>query len=179
MGTVKKSIDANEPTWLSRKVRHVCEGGFRGLGGMKRDTLRSPMSMPSLSNSPWILGAPQPTLALAIWWMSRLTSDATLPAAGPCERDFHRQNRRKPARCQRSTVSGLTTTSTSAKRDQTWERSNQNARSLVLRRGRLDVRRRLANCWRRARFSSASSARERRAERRAPRRLTIRATIAR
>ena len=34
--------------------------------GMKRETLRSLMSMPSLSNSPWILGAPQSTLALAI-----------------------------------------------------------------------------------------------------------------
>jgi hypothetical protein len=33
--------------------------------------LRSPMSMPSLSNSPWILGAPQPTLASAIWRMVR------------------------------------------------------------------------------------------------------------
>jgi hypothetical protein len=52
VGTVKKSIDASEPTWLSRKVRQVCAGGFRGLGGMKRDTLRSPMSMPSFSNSP-------------------------------------------------------------------------------------------------------------------------------
>src|SRR5450631_4832043 len=52
VGTVKKSIDASELTWLSRKVRQVCEGGFRGLGGMKRDTLRSAMSMPSFSNSP-------------------------------------------------------------------------------------------------------------------------------
>jgi hypothetical protein len=45
----------SESTWLSRKVRQVCEGGLRALGGMKRETLRSPMSMPSLSNSPWIL----------------------------------------------------------------------------------------------------------------------------
>jgi hypothetical protein len=52
VGTAKKSIDASEPTWLSRKARQVCEGGFRGLGGMKRDTLRSAMSMPSFSNSP-------------------------------------------------------------------------------------------------------------------------------
>ena len=44
--------DLCEPTWLSRKVRQVCECGVRGLGGMKRDTLRSPMSMPSFSNSP-------------------------------------------------------------------------------------------------------------------------------
>jgi hypothetical protein len=36
---------------------------------------------------------------------------------------------------------------------------NQNAQSLLRRRRRPDVRRRLANCWRRARFSSARSAR--------------------
>ena len=51
VGTVKKSIDASEPTWLSRKVRQVWEGRCRHLGGMKRDTVRSPMSMPSFSKS--------------------------------------------------------------------------------------------------------------------------------
>jgi hypothetical protein len=50
VGTVKKSIDASEPASLSRKERRVCAGGLRGLGGMKRETLRSPMSIPSLSN---------------------------------------------------------------------------------------------------------------------------------
>jgi hypothetical protein len=54
-----------------------CEGGFRGLGGMKRDTLRSPMSIPSLSNSPWILGAPpsprwpRPSDGRAVWSAGR------------------------------------------------------------------------------------------------------------
>ena len=63
---MKKSIEESDSTWLSRKVRQVCEGDLRALGGMKRETPRSPMSMPSLSNSPWILGAPQDVLALAI-----------------------------------------------------------------------------------------------------------------
>ena len=65
------------PDVVLEEDRHVCEGGLRGLGGMKRETLRSPMSMPSLSNSPWILGAPQPTLASAIWRMSALTPGET------------------------------------------------------------------------------------------------------
>jgi hypothetical protein len=34
VGTVKKSMEASEPRWLSRKVRHVWEGGWRGGLGM-------------------------------------------------------------------------------------------------------------------------------------------------
>jgi hypothetical protein len=51
-GHGEMSIEEREPIWLSRKVRQVCEGGLRAVGGMKRETLRSPISMPSLSNSP-------------------------------------------------------------------------------------------------------------------------------
>ena len=51
--------------------------------------------------------------------------------------------------------------------------------SLLRRRGRPEVRRRLANCWRRARFSSARSAWVRKAERSAPRRLRNRSNIVR
>ncbi len=54
--------------------------------------------MPSFSNSPWILGAPQPTLASAIWRMSRLVSRETPPLDGLPARDFHRQNK-GAARC--------------------------------------------------------------------------------
>ena len=127
--------------------------------------------MPSLRISPWIFGAPQRGLDLAICQMSFLTSCETSPLAGPRARDFHRQNKRKPVRCHRTTVSGLTTTSTSAQRDQSRERTSQKARSLLRRRGRPEVRWKLASCWRRARFSIARSARLRRAERNAPRRL--------
>jgi len=65
--------------------------------------------MPSLSSSPWIRGAPQNGLARLMsrinWRISRGTFG--LP---PRARDFHRQNNRNPARCQRMTVSGLTIT---------------------------------------------------------------------
>jgi hypothetical protein len=52
VGTVKKSIEASDPTWLSRKVRHDCEGGFRVRGGIRRETSRSEITMPSLRSSP-------------------------------------------------------------------------------------------------------------------------------
>ena len=123
-----------------------------GLGGMKRETLRSPMSMPSLSNSPWILGAPQALLAVAIWRMSCLTSAETSRSAGRRAQDLQRQKRRKPARCQRTTVSGFTTMRASAQRDQTWESSSQKARPVGRSRGRGADQRRSATCWRRARF---------------------------
>jgi len=43
---------------LVRKVRQVCDGGERRFG-IKRETVRSAISMPSLRSSPWIRGAPQ------------------------------------------------------------------------------------------------------------------------
>ena len=44
VSTVKKSMDASEPRWLSRKVRQVWEGWLRGFLGMKRETLLSLMT---------------------------------------------------------------------------------------------------------------------------------------
>src|ERR1035437_4937329 len=52
VGTVKKSIETVVFTWFSRKVRQVCEGGFRRWTRYLL-TLVSPMSMPSLRSSPW------------------------------------------------------------------------------------------------------------------------------
>jgi hypothetical protein len=59
------------------------------------------------------------------------------------------------------------------------ERTSQKARLVMRTRGRPAVCRRLASCCRRARFSSANSARLRRAERNAPRRLIQRPVMAR
>jgi hypothetical protein len=47
-----------------------------------------------------------------------LDSAGTSSSVGVRERDFDLQNRRKPARCQRTTASGLTMTRASAQRDQ-------------------------------------------------------------
>ena len=67
-------------------------------------------------------------------------------------------------RRQRTTVSGLTMTSTSAQRHHRRNRTSQKARSAMRMRGQPDVWRRLASCWRRARFSSANSARMRKVD---------------
>ena len=57
VGTVKKSMETICVRWFSRKVRQVCDGGLRQRT-MYLLTLVSPMPMPSLSNSPWMRGAP-------------------------------------------------------------------------------------------------------------------------
>ena len=67
------------------------------------------MSMPSLRSSPWIRGAPHSGLARLMSRINWRISSGTF-GLPPRRRDFHRQNKRKPARCQRMTVSGLTIT---------------------------------------------------------------------
>src|SRR5674476_1289591 len=69
VGTVKKSIETVVFTWFSRKVRHVCEGGFRRWTRYLL-TLVSPMSMPSLRSSPWMRGAPQSGFSRLIFRIS-------------------------------------------------------------------------------------------------------------
>jgi hypothetical protein len=66
-----------------------------------------PISMPSLSNSPWIRGAPHSGLEMLISRISRRISTATV-GRPERDRDFQRQYDLNPARCQRTTVSGFT-----------------------------------------------------------------------
>ena len=63
-------------------------------------------SMPSLSNSPWIRGAPHNQFARLI---SRIRSRISRGIGGrpPLDRDFQRQKALNPRRCQRISVSGL------------------------------------------------------------------------
>jgi hypothetical protein len=51
VGTGKKSMATVEPTWFSRNVRQVCEGGVRRRG-ISREIVRSDTSNPSFNNSP-------------------------------------------------------------------------------------------------------------------------------
>jgi hypothetical protein len=106
VGTITRSIDAIPSAWLRRNVFQPWDGGpLRRV--MYLATGVWPTSMPSLRSSPWILGAPQSGLARLISRISWRISSATLgmPAR---YRDFHRQNKRKPSRCHRMTVSGST-----------------------------------------------------------------------
>jgi hypothetical protein len=73
---------------------------------------------------------------------------------GP-ERCVHR--RRSHCRCQRTTVSGRTTISAERQSRQEWARNTQNSRSRWRTEGRGTVRLKTANCWRSARFSSATA----------------------
>ena len=79
----------------------------------------------------------------------------------PLGRDFQRQNKRKPFRCQRMRVSGFTTTSA-------FFQSNILASAAIVNRVALSVRRgvcsrstKKVSCYRRNRFSAARAPRER------------------
>ena len=51
VGTTKKSMETRSRVWFRGNERQVCHGSFR-RSGMYRDTVASPSSKPSLSNSP-------------------------------------------------------------------------------------------------------------------------------
>src|SRR5665811_2558892 len=107
VGTVKKSIETVVFTWFSRKVRHVCEGGFRRRA-MYLLTLVSPMSMPSLRSSPWMRGAPQSGFSRLIFRISlRISFDTGGRPRWP-RRTFQVQNRRNPLRCHAVTAVSYT-----------------------------------------------------------------------
>jgi hypothetical protein len=73
-------------------------------------TLVSPMSMPSLSSSPWIRGAPHSGFSRFIWRISFRISRETGGRPGWPRRTFQVQTNRNPLRCQAITVSGFTMT---------------------------------------------------------------------
>src|SRR5262249_52775542 len=89
-----------------RKVFQPCDGGLLFLA-IYLATVVWPILMPSLSSLPWILGAPQSGLARLMSRISVLKSAGSF-GRPPGDFDFNRQYKRKPARCQRITVSGLT-----------------------------------------------------------------------
>src|ERR1700682_650352 len=66
-------------------------------------TLLSPMSMPSLSSSPWMRGAPQLGFSRHILRARSRTSREMAGRPGWPRRTFQVQNSRKPARCQAMT----------------------------------------------------------------------------
>jgi len=75
-----------------------------------RETVRSEISNPSFNSSPWMRGAPQ-GFSRAMVWMAVRTSRAVIGLPTSLLRDRKRQYKRKPFRCQRTTVSGFTISS--------------------------------------------------------------------
>jgi hypothetical protein len=133
VGTVKKSMETRSQTWLVRNARHVCDGGERRFGS-KRETVRSATSMPSLTSSPWTLGASHRGLAAAIL-LTRVLIAASTGGRPAGERpESLAQCRRKRCRCQRSTVAGATMTRPVSRRAKPWTARPKGAdRSVELR----------------------------------------------
>src|SRR6266481_2320450 len=91
---------------MSRNIFQPCDGGSRLLT-IYLATLVCPTSIPSLSNSPWIRGAPHSGLAMLISRISLRTFGGTVGRPPP-RLDFQRQYDLNPARCHFMTVSGFT-----------------------------------------------------------------------
>ena len=111
--------------------------------------------MPSLSsNSLAMRSSPQIGLLRAI---SRISRQSSIGTGGRPGRDFQRQNRRKPWRCQRTKVWGLITTS-ACFQSKSLDRSMRVTRNAVSGRRGFSLRSwYIANCLRRNRFSAASA----------------------
>src|SRR5215471_797169 len=98
VGTVKKSMETSCFEWFFRNVRQVCDGGF-GCRTMYLLTEDSEIWSPSLRNSLWILGAPQPKLSRLRVRMRSRVSFGTRGRPGCPWRTFQVQYQRKPRRC--------------------------------------------------------------------------------
>src|SRR5688500_17459057 len=139
VGTIKKSTDTMFFTWLSRKVRHVWDGGFLRRT-MYLLTLVSPISIPNLSSSPWIFGAPQSGFS---WLMVRInlrTSFGTTGRPDLPRRIFQVQNRRKLLRCQPTTVEAFTMRTPDLQSRQAEQSHAHNSRSALVSFGRFTER---------------------------------------
>ena len=104
----------------------------------------SDTSIPSFSNSPWILGAPQRGFASLIRLINSLIFGSS-PGRPFCLH-FRAQWRRMPSRCQRMTVSGLTIYKAFRHLGHSFEASTQNDRSVGESRDRTPLSFKTASC---------------------------------
>jgi len=123
--------------------------------------VRLAMWMPSFSSSPRIRSAPQVALDSAMRRMSSMRSGASRGRGLPGLRDFKRQKRRNPWRCQRRIVSGFTSRTASRHRGTNRATRTSRPRSCDRKAGRLTLRETTMSCWRRKAFSASSSLRDR------------------
>ena len=98
---------SKNPVYATYPLRQVWDGGL-DRRGMYFATVAWLISIPSLSSSPWILGAPHKTLARAILRTNSRISTGTEGPPGRIRWLFCDQNRRNRWRCQSTTVSGRT-----------------------------------------------------------------------
>ena len=127
-----------------------------------------------MRSSPCIRGAPQAGFCTTMWKIkSRTSFDVGLLPTCVMAREISRQYKRKPARCQRTTASGVTTISDCFHPDQNRRTATQKILSsgpiLGLGCRRLST----ASCWRKARFSRKRLRRARKRRTSVPRRTAI------
>src|SRR6201998_1376642 len=107
-----------------------------------------------MSNSPWMRDAPQVGFSATMRKIrSRTSLRVGLLPGCLVILETSLQYRRKPARCQRTTVSGVTMRRDCFQPDQTRRATTQKTRSKLLRLGRGRRRFKTERCWRRAKFS--------------------------
>ena len=85
--------------------------------------------MPSLRSSPRMRSAPQRRFSVPMRRMKWMTSGERRCALDGFRRERHFQKSRRPSRCQRRSVSGLTSTNMSRQRENTAARATKSARS--------------------------------------------------
>ncbi len=129
VGTVKKS-KATIPHGGCARMRAIAfrrRHGAACAGGSVRRFARAAQSR-AFAIRRGSLVAPQPVFSWAKRRISARSSDVIF-GRPPRRRDFQRQYRRKLARCQPTTVLGLTITSASRQRDQVLSKIIQKSRS--------------------------------------------------
>src|SRR5215472_1659194 len=137
-------------------VRHNRLPGSGSLGArlIQREIFRSEMSNPSISSSPWMRGAPQVGFSATMRKTNSSRSFGVgLRPTGPRTREITLQYMRKPARCQRTTVSGVTMMTACFHRDHSRLMATQKNLSNRLRAGRGRRRFSTVNCCRSKKFS--------------------------
>jgi hypothetical protein len=140
-----------------------------GARFIQREMVGSETSKPNIKSSPWIRGAPQVGFSATIRNItSRISFEIlSLPADLPIF-ESSRQYQRKPARCHRITVSGLTRMRGCFHEDQRRRARSQKILSTAERLGRGCFRFNTASCCRSTRFSMIRSRRERKERTRRP-----------
>ena len=141
--------------WFRRKASQRLAGsGSLGARFIQREIVLSERSKPSMRSSPWIRGAPQVGFSATIRKINSLTSlDVGLLPTGVLAREISRQYKRKPARCHRTTVSGVTTSSDGFHPDQNPRTATPKSLSSTPILGFGCRRFSTRSCWRSERFS--------------------------
>jgi len=160
--------------WFRRKARQrlACSGS-RGARFIQREIVRSETSKPSIRSSPWMRGAPQVGFSATMRKINSRTSfGVCLRPSGLRTLEISFQYNRKPVRCHRTTVSGVTTISACFHPDQNLRSKTQNSLSNTASLGLGRLRFNATSCWRRARFSRSSLRRQQKSRRMAPAKST-------